>query len=251
MNNILCIIQARMSSTRLPGKILKEAGGMSLLEYEIRRVRRAKMIDKIVIATTAKPEDDKAAQLSEKLDLECFRGSEDDVLDRYYQCALRYPEYDSIVRITGDCPLIDPRVIDQAIVFFQQGDYDYVSNASPPTFPDGMDTEIFTRESLAAAWRKARLSSEREHATLYIVKSGKFKTGNVRAEKDYSRYRLTVDNPEDFEVIAFLIEHAAPDADFREYIKLLEANPEIMAKNMAIQRNEGLAKSLKEDKQLT
>ena len=250
MNDTLCIIQARVSSTRLPGKILKEAGGMSLLEYEIRRVRRAKTIDKIVIATTDKPEDDRIAQLSEKFDMECFRGLEDDVLDRYYQCALKYPEYDTIVRLTGDCPLIDPHLIEDVIKFFGNGDYDYVSNANPPTFPDGMDTESFTRESLKTAWREARLLSEREHVTLYIVKSGKFKIGNVRAEKDYSRYRLTVDNPEDFEVIAFLIEHAAPGADFREYIKLLEANPEIMAKNMHISRNEGLAKSLREDKQV-
>jgi len=250
MNDTLCIIQARMSSTRLPGKILKEAGGMSLLEYEIRRVSRAKMIDKIVIATTEKTEDDKVVALCEKLDIDCFRGSEDDVLDRYYQCALKYPDYGTIMRITGDCPLIDPHLIDGVITFFGNGGYDYVSNANPPTFPDGMDTEIFTRESLKTAWREARLLSEREHVTLYIVKSGKFKSGNVKAEQNYSKYRLTVDNPEDFKVIAFLIKNAPQDAGFEEYIKLLEANPEIMAKNMHISRNEGLAKSLREDKQV-
>ena len=244
---VLCIIQDRMGSPRLPGKVLKEVRGMSLLEYQIRRMKQAKLIDRLVVATTINAEDNQLEQFCAKAGVDCFRGSEEDVLERYRECAQQYPEYRIIVRATGDCPLIDPVVVDEVIQFLLDGDYNYVSNVAPPTFPDGMDIEAFTRESLEKAAREAKRQSEREHVTLYIRESGKFRTGNVSAEKDYSQYRLTVDDPEDFEVVSLLIQNLPPDASFQDYVKYLDAHPEIKLKNTHIVRNEGLAKSLKNE----
>ena len=256
-SKILCIIQARMGATRLPGKVLKKVNGITLLEYEINRVKKAERIDKIVVATTDKKDDNKIKRLCQQIKISCFRGSENDVLDRYYQCALKYSEYDNIVKITGDCPLIDPVVIDKVISYFENNDFDYVSNdfdipgdTRKETFPDGLDVEIFKRELLYESAQKAKLPSEREHPTLYIMKIKKFKKGNLGAEHDWSHFRLTVDTPADFEVIKFLIEKSKPDASYLDYISLLTKNPEIMLKNMNIVRNEGLIKSLREDKKI-
>ena len=139
MSKKLCIIQARTGSTRLPSQVLFEIGGVALLEYELRRVQRSELIDKIVVATTDLPADEKIAQLCQKIGVDYFRGSEKDVLDRYYQCSLQYPDYKTIIRITGDCPLIDAQVIDQVISLFEKSDCDYAGNVKRPTFPDGMD----------------------------------------------------------------------------------------------------------------
>lgn len=247
-NKNLCLVQARLRSTRLPGKVLMEVKGVPLLEYEISRLRLAKRIDKIVIATTTQTIDNKIAALAERLGVDCFRGSEDDVLDRYYQCSLQYPEYNNIVRITADCPLIDPVVIDEVIDFFEKNDFDFASNHQPPeTFPDGIDVGIFKRSVLAVAAAEAKLKSEREHVPLYIMKSKKFKHGDFRSPYDFSHFRLTVDEKEDFEVIKFIIENSKIDAGYLDYIALLTKHPEVMRKNMHIARNEGLLKSLKED----
>jgi len=243
----LCIIQARMGATRLPGKVLLKVGGVPLLEYEIKRVKQAKKVDKIVVATTVNKQDDRIEKLSRKIGVACFRGDENDVLDRYYQCVLKYPQYDNIVRITGDCPLIDPEVIDNVISFFEENDFDYASNVQPPTFPDGMDIEIFKRSALDKAAKEANLMSEREHVTPYICEKKFFKKGNLSADYDFSHFRLTVDNKEDFEVIKFLIENSKITDGYMEYISLLTKNSEIMAKNMHIVRDEGYLKSLKND----
>ena len=244
----LCVIQARFSSTRLPGKILMAIGHKVLLEYVIVRVGQAKKIDKIVIATTNRKEDDAVEKLCRKIRIDCFRGSAEDVLDRYWQCAQKYPEFENIVRITGDCPLIDPKVIDKVISFFEKEKMDYASNVLVETYPDGMDVEIFTRAALKESTEKAKLPSEREHVTLYIRNNPIFSKTNFAHKENLSRFRLTVDNQEDLEVIKFLIENTAPTAGFQKYVSLLEKNPEIMAKNSKIKRNEGLAKSLREDK---
>lgn len=241
---VLCIVQARLSSTRLPGKVLKEVGGVTLLQYEICRLGLAKTISKIVVATGDNRENDAVETLCNRIGVACFRGSEDDVLHRFASCAEAYPNYDSIVRATGDCPLIDPRVVDRVVTFFRAGAFDYASNVAPPTFPDGMDTEVFARSVLSTAEREAKKHSEREHVTLYMRESGKFKVGNVVNEKDYSALRLVVDTSEDFGVITFLIETCQPDAPFEEYIALLKKHPEVARKNQAIKRNEGLKKSL-------
>lgn len=246
-HTILCIIQARMGSTRLPGKTLLKVKGVSLLEYEIRRVRRAKEIDKIVIATTINKEDDAIENLCKQIKVSCFRGSQTDVLDRYYQCALLYPEFSSVVRITGDCPLIDPTVIDEVVTLFKKRCLDYASNIEKETFPDGMDMEIFTRKALTEAYQHAKLQSEREHVTPYMRKHRKFKKGELAASYSLGRFRFTVDEKEDFELVKFLIEHSSRNAGYLDYISLLAKNPEIMKKNMHIARNEGYKKSLKED----
>lgn len=246
-NKNLCIIQARMGAARLPGKVLKKVKGLTLLEYEISRVKQAKEINKIVVATSDKNADDKIEKLCKKINIDCFRGSENNVLNRYYKCSLQYPHYENIIRITGDCPLIDPIVIDSVIAFFEKNKFDYASNVLSETFPDGMDTEIFTREALRESAQKATLNSELEHVTQYIVKNNNFKKGNFTAEYDWSHFRLTIDNPEDFEVISFLIRSSKITDGYLNYIALLTRHPDIMLKNSHIARNEGLRKSVRED----
>lgn len=249
INKILCIVQARTSSTRLPNKVLMTVNNTSLLKYEINRIKQAKKINKIVVATTTEKKDDKIIELCKKINIDCFRGSENDVLDRYYQCSLRYPRFNNIMRLTGDCPLIDPGVIDKLIIFFLKHNYDYASNVklNEETYPQGMDCEVFTKETLTKVWQKSKLQSEREHVTLYIRNRDGFKKGYTSTKKKISHYRLTIDNPEDFEVIKFLIENSKPDAGYLDYIKLLNAHPEIAQKNMHIKRHEGMIKSLKND----
>jgi spore coat polysaccharide biosynthesis protein SpsF (cytidylyltransferase family) len=244
----ICIIQARMNSSRLPGKILLKANGRTLLENVFLRVSQAKKIDKVVIATTDNEEDDATEKLCKKIGADCFRGSENDVLDRYFKCILKYPGFKNVVRVTGDCPLIDPKVIDEVIALFIKTKSDYASNIEKETYPDGMDIEIFKRQALEEAAQKAVLSSEREHVTLYIRNNPIFKKINLENGYDFSHIRLTVDRKADYEVIKFLIENSKVDAGFIEYISLLTKNPKIMLKNSKTVRNEGLIKSLREDK---
>lgn len=251
LQQVLCIVQARLSSTRLPGKVLKEVGGVTLLEYEICRLRLAKTISKIIVATGDNRENDVIEALCKKIGIACFRGSEDDVLSRFARCAEAHPDYETIVRITGDCPLIDPRVVDRVVTFFREGAFEYASNVAPPTFPDGMDTEVFAKEALLQADREARLPSEREHVTVYLRNNPSFRQGNYSGRVDYSGFRLVVDHPEDFDVVRFLIEQSTPDDSFERYIELLKTHPEVMRKNVALVRNESLLKSLKEDYQVT
>ncbi len=244
----LCIIQARYRSTRLLGKVLKNVNGLSLLEYEVNRIKQAKKIDKIIVATTDDKDGEKIANLCKQIKIDCFRGSENDVLDRYHQCALECLGYDNIIRITGDCPLIDPVIIDKTISFFIKGKFDYASNVEQETFPDGMDIEVFKKLVLIEVAQKAKLPSEREHVTPYIRKNKKYKKGNLSAPSDWSHFRLTVDEPVDFEVIKFLIKKSKITSGYLDYISLLTKNPGIMIKNISIIRNEGMLKSLKEDK---
>src|SRR3989344_3148687 len=250
MNKTLCIIQARMSSTRLPGKVLKEINRKPLLQYEIERLRLAKKLDQIVVATSASKESDEIEKFCERIGVPCFRGSEEDVLNRYYECAKKYPGYDAIVRVTGDCPLIDPRVVDEVVNLFEEGGYDYASNVLEETFPDGMDVEVFKRTALATSQEEAKMQSGREHVTLYIRNKEKFKKGNLRAPQDYSSFRMTVDNPEDFEVAKFLIERTSQGDSYLKFVELLRENPRVREKNAKVKRNEGLQKSLREDRKI-
>jgi len=217
------------------------------LEYEIKRVQLAKMVDKIVVATTVNQADDKIENFCRQIGVDCWCGLEEDVLDRYYQCALKYPEYQNIIRLTGDCPLIDPAIIDKVIKLFLSGQFDYASNIDPETFPDGLDVEIFSRRALEISAQEAKLMSEREHVTQYIRKNDKFKKINLTAPRDFSKFRLTVDNAEDLEVVKFLIEKSSFQSGYLDYVGLLEKNSDILAKNSHIERNEGLKKSLAED----
>lgn len=246
------IIQARMGSTRLPGKVLMKILERPLLLLMVERVRRARTIDQIVIATTTGAEDDELASAAASWGLPVFRGNRDDVLDRYYQAAVRHDSA-VVVRVTGDCPCIDPGVIDETVAFYlaNRDRYDYVANTNPPTYPDGMDTEVLPFSILEQAWNEARLPSEREHVTSYVRKRPEqFRIGNVVAADNRSDLRLTVDEPSDLEVMRRIFERLYPKNpgfSLRDIMDLLDRDPDIVRINAGIQRDEGYAKSLLKD----
>jgi len=247
------IIQARTGSTRLHGKVLIEILGKPVLEYVIERVSKAKNVENVVIATSLKSEDQKIMRLAEKSGVKAFRGSEEDVLDRFYQAA-KFFKMQHIVRVTADCPLMDAQVIDRVISQYFESGSDYCSNTLERSFPDGEDVEVFSFESLTCAWKEARLLSEREHVTPYITKnSDRFKLSNVKNEDDLSDKRWCLDREEDLEFIETVIESLYPgNRDFRmnDILAFLRSNPEVERINSNIKQNEGYRKSLEEDKAL-
>lgn len=251
----LAIVQARMTSTRLPGKILMEVNGQSLLEINLRRIAKAQRIDGIIVATTNLPSDDKTAELVKTLGFELFRGDENDVLDRYYQAARQQPnEPDHIVRLTADCPLIDAYLIDKIIRHTVENQLDYCSNTLDPHYPDGQDAEVFKTSALNRAWREAKLPSEREHVTPYIWKNSTFKGGSLfKSEnyaengKNYGHLRMTVDEPADYELISALIEKLGVGRTWHEYAEYMERHCEVREINQNQTRNEGFTKSLQAD----
>ena len=245
----LVIIQARCGATRLPNKVLKTIQDKTCLELMLSRVSKSKMIDEIIVATTINKEDVKIANLVTSLGYRVFVGSSGDVLDRYYQCAkLIKPEY--VIRLTADCPLFDYRVLDEAINELKP-ETDYLSELSE-TFPDGQDIEIMKYSVLEEAWENADMMSEREHVTLYIrnhkekynLQDFVCKIGNLHDE------RWTLDEQNDFELITKVYEHFLPNMDFamKEVYEYLQLNPDIRMLNNSIERNEGLKKSLVNDK---
>ena len=196
-----CIIQARMGSTRFPKKVLQKIDSRkTVLEFLISQLKKSNKIKKIIIATTSLSEDDEIVNLCKKLNIICFRGESENVLDRYYQCA-KYFGSKNIMRITSDCPLIDPELIDEGIEKFQENKYDYVEN-SEGKFPHGVDYCIFKFSELQDAWKHANLPSEKEHVTPYILKkTNKKRYFNFQSKKDYSKYRITLDYPEDLKLL--------------------------------------------------
>jgi glutamate-1-semialdehyde 2,1-aminomutase len=248
---ILAILQARVSSTRLPGKCLKPILGKPLLQHQIERTRRSRRIDKLLLATSTDPSDDPLAQLCERLDLPCYRGDLNDVLDRYYRAALPFHP-DHVVRLTGDCPLIDPVLADQLIAFYLTGKYDYAANCLEPTFPDGLDAEIFSFGALREAWEAATLPSEREHVTPYIRRhADRFRIGSFTGDQDLSSHRWTVDEPRDLAFVARIYEGLYEKDPFfttGDILEFLGRNPEIREINQDIVRNAGYEKSLAADK---
>lgn len=245
------IIQARTNSTRLPKKVIKIIEGKPVLWHVIERVKRVRNINKVILATTDKKEDDILEKIAKKLNIPVFRGSENDVLDRYYQTAKVF-RIDPIVRITADCPLLDPKVVEKVVDFYLKGNYDYVSNVHPPTFPDGLDVEVFSFKTLKKIWEKAKLSSEREHVTSYISNHPwMFKTGNVRSPKDLNYLRLVLDEKEDLILIRKIYKelyNKNPFFGLEEILELFRRKPELIKINQDIKRNEGYLESLKEDK---
>ncbi|MFH2106795.1 MAG: glycosyltransferase family protein [Candidatus Micrarchaeota archaeon] len=233
---IVCIIQARMGSTRLPGKIMKEIAGRPILWHVIERVKRSKKISSIVIATTTNHEDDQVERFCKDNRLFLFRGSMDDVLDRYYNAA-RQNNADVIVRVTSDCPLVDPDVLDELVNLFLGGNYDYVSNNKPPSYPHGLDAEVFSFAALEKAWKEAKLSAEREHVTPYMRKNpGLFRIGNLRNKADLSKMRWTVDFEEDYllvkKIYSLLGKKAiSHDFNFSEILRILNVHPELQKMN--------------------
>lgn len=253
MKNITAVIQARLGSTRLQGKTMMTLSGEPLIGHLIKRVQRSKYISDIVIATTTKEKDDLIVKFAKEKNLKYYRGSEDDVLDRFYQTAVAF-HLETIVRVTPDCPMLDPRVTDRVIKAYLNGNYDYVSNSLVPTYPDGFDTEIFSFEVLARAWRNAELQSEREHVTAYIVKHPElFRQYNVKKEgEDLSWMRWTVDTERDYEFVGRIFEKIGKTDDIfymEDVLKVLEENPELIEINAGIHRNEGYRISLRKDRQ--
>jgi spore coat polysaccharide biosynthesis protein SpsF len=198
---ILAIIQATIGSTRLPGKVMLSIGGKSMLARIAARVGLANMIDEIVVATSNQPQDDQIANECQRLNVRCFRRSEGDVLDWYYRCAIKYGA-DIVVRITSDCPLIDPEVIDLAITTLLNRKADYASNVLQRTFPKGLDTEVMTMAALKRAWLEAKLQFQRIHVTPYIHRNpAEFRLEPVLSGSDNSKYRWIVDTQEDLNLV--------------------------------------------------
>ncbi len=250
MVKIAVIIQARIGSTRLPKKVLTDIEGHSMLWHLVNRLRHSKANPEIIIATSISDEDAQISKIAKNLGVKTFAGSIDDVLDRFYQAALKFnPEL--IVRITADCPLMDPEVFDKVIQFFLDGEYDYVSNTKPPTYPDGLDVEVFTFEALRKAWEEARLMSEREHVTPYIRENPEiFKLGNIENDIDLNEMRWTVDEKEDLEFVREIYKNLYSKKEaflMGDILDLLKDKPELMKINSQFKRNEGYLKSLRED----
>lgn len=243
----VAIIQARLGSTRLPQKVLADIAGAPMLLHAVRRAQQAKELDQVLVATTVNPQDDTVAQFCQSNNINFYRGSEEDVLDRYYQAARAF-QADTVVRLTGDCPLLDPDVIDKIVKLFKSNTFDYVSNTIRYTYPDGLDTEVFSFAALEKAWQNARKPSEREHVTPYLHFSGKFTIYNVENDTDLSGQdlRWTVDDPADLEFVRQVFGHFKPRTDFAmgEIIDLLEKHPELKTLNQQTAMNEGYYRSL-------
>ncbi|MBC8185065.1 aminotransferase class III-fold pyridoxal phosphate-dependent enzyme [candidate division KSB1 bacterium] len=237
---VIAIVQARVGSTRLPGKILKKINGKALIEILFHRLSQSKKIDKIILATSKNTENDLPSDLIANLGYDVFRGSENDVLDRYYNAAKQY-QPETVVRITGDCPIIDPTLVDEVISFYNHEKMDYASNTNPPTYPDGLDTEVFSFQALKIAHEQAKENFDREHVTPFIKAHYQFNQMNFVNKLDLSNERWTVDDPEDFTVIENIFNHFAPNLDFswKEVLELKQSKPEYFKANQNIKRNEG------------
>lgn len=241
--NTAIIVQARMTSTRLPGKILKTVLDKPLLEYQIERLRRVKYADSIIIATTVNETDQPIVDFCNTLGISFYRGSEDDVLSRYFFAAEAY-NADVIVRVTSDCPLIDPEIIDNTLLFYKNHveECDYVSNSLIRTYPRGMDTEIFSMKVLKEAYLEARDLPDREHVTSYIYRhEKKYRLANVSHSADLSHLRLTVDTPEDYKLIRLILEElfpAKPHFNLADIIEILEQHPDWPSINSHIEQKQ-------------
>jgi spore coat polysaccharide biosynthesis protein SpsF len=249
--NTILITQARTGSTRLPGKVLKEIGGKSLLQIHLDRLVNCKNVSEIIVATTVNEEDNVIFDKAVEWGYSASRGSESDVLDRFYQ-AVKDKNPDWIVRVTSDCPLIDSELVDKVISFSQEKEVDYCSNGFIENYPDGQDVEVFKFSALEKAWKNAKLLSEREHVTLYMRNNSDFKGGNLftalnyPCEYDFSKIRMTVDESRDFELIEIVINNLGTEKSWLEYTNYIIQN-KLTDINDQIIRNEGLLKSLKND----
>ena len=226
---VVIINQARMTSTRLPAKVIKQVLGKPLLEYQIERLKRVKLADQIVVATTINDTDQPIIDLCDRLSITSYRGSEDDVLARYHGAAIAN-QANAVVRVTSDCPIIDPQIIDQVIQFYLDvyPKYDYVSNCSTRSYPRGMDTEIFTFQSLNEAFHQATSQSDREHVTPFIYRQfNRYNLGQINYVGNHCTHRWTVDTLEDFELIKKIIENLypfKPEFSLEDCLELLSQN---------------------------
>ncbi|MCZ2392873.1 MAG: glycosyltransferase family protein [Chitinophagales bacterium] len=249
---IIAITQARIGSTRLPGKILKTINGMSLLEIHLRRILKSNLINKVIVATTFEEGVEQIIDIAKKINVMTYQGSVDDVLDRFYQAA-KTEQPDWLVRVTSDCPLIDPNLLDEVISYTIESGADYVSNVLTQTYPDGQDIEVFRYKVLIDAWKNAKLSSEREHVTPYIRNTQDsngqliYKINDYKNDINYQDLRMTVDEENDFAVIERIVKEIGIDKGWKEYVKFILDN-HLHDINGDIIRNEGYLKSLEKDK---
>lgn len=241
MGTTVVIIQARIGSTRLPGKVMKDLLGKTVLAHDIERVKQAKMVDNIIIATTVAEADDGIVAEALKCGVKVFRGSEADVLSRYYLAATENGA-DIVVRITSDCPLIDPKVMDNMVVSFKEGNYDIITNAgsdsSQRTYPRGLDTEVFSYEALQKAHNNAKETYQREHVTPYIYENAQ-QIFYYKNDVDYSQHRWTLDTEEDWQLIQKLYEHlyhGKHDFYLSDILTVMEQNPELFKINYTIEQ---------------
>ena len=249
---VLAITQARLASSRLPEKVLMRINNLPLLSIHLDRLSKSKKIDKLIVATTNEIGVEAIIQICLEKKISYYQGSVDDVLERFYLAAItEMPDW--VVRITSDCPLIDVDLVDKIIEYAINSNFDYVSNTLNPTYPDGVDVEVFRFEALQLAFNEAFLKSDREHVTPFIWKNSDFKGGNkFRAysfenDKDFSSLRFTVDTKEDFDLVKTLIELIGNDKDWYTYANTLNLNEELKDCNRQFKRNEGYEKSLKID----
>ena len=246
---VVAIIQARMSSTRLPSKVMKPICGKPILWHVVNRLKAAKYLDEVMVATTTHPSDDVIEEWCSLTGVPSYRGSLEDVLERYYGAASKAGAR-TVVRITADCPLIEPDLVDKAVEKFSEGVYDHVGVDS--SFPDGLDCEVFSFEALTKARSDARLASEREHVTPYIWKNpGLFRLGAIKSPEDLSHMRWTVDDEKDLKLVTEIYEALYRGDDvfhMREILSFLSRNSRLLDINSMTVRNEGYARSLKEDR---
>ena len=239
MNNI-ALVQARMGSSRLPGKVMMKCSNLPLIEILLKRLSLSKNIDKIVVVTSQSKKDTILYNYIKKIGFPVFKGSENNVLDRFYKAAKKY-NAKNIIRITGDCPLLDHKIVDSVIESFNESNSDYASNTNPPTFPDGLDVEVFSFEILKEAWNSKLTNFDREHVTSFMIKNNYCKKINISNHKNYSAYRLTLDQIADFKLIDKIFKHFYPNIYFswKKIVKLLDVNYEKFNFNHRIARNEG------------
>lgn len=237
-----------MGSSRLPGKILMPIKGKPMLWHVINRLRHSRLAGQVAVATTIEPSDDPVTVMCRRNDIFCFRGSSYDVLDRYYQTALIMGS-DVIVRITADCPLLDSAVVDKVIEVYLQSQFDYVSNVNPPTYPDGLDVEVFGMKPLQVVWSKAVKKSDREHVTPFFREHPElFRQANVTNAQDLSQLRWTVDEQADLTFIRQVYERIGHEVfSMDETLALMGMNPDLERINRGILRNVGYIKSLLQD----
>lgn len=237
---IVAIVQARMGSTRLPNKVMKPIGGVPMIELLLSRLSKSKEVNQIIVATSIDERNKPLVEHVRKLGYTCEQGSENDVLDRFVQAA-RAQQADVVVRITGDCPLVDPALVDEVIRRCKDADVDYFSNISPPTYPDGLDIEVCSFKALEQSWQATNKPYDREHVTPFLRESGLFKTASMQHVEDLSILRWTVDEPADFSVIEKVFLHFHPRTDFTwgEVLNLQHQQPDIFNINQHIIRNEG------------
>ncbi len=237
---VVAVVQARMGSMRLPDKVLKTICGRPMIELLLARLSLSREIDQIVVATSVDPRNMSLVKCVVQLGYACEQGSEDDVLERYLQASKKHGA-EIVVRVTGDCPLIDTGLVDQAIRKFKDGDFDYLSNSYPPTYPDGLDVEVFTFAALQRASKETTKPFDREHVTPYLRTPGVFKQGTFSGNADLSGLRWTVDEPADFKVVSAVFEHFSPDIhfDWQQVLELQRTQPELFSANHSIIRNEG------------